>query len=68
MLISEKIRKMLVSEINKLKKLNQSYYLIEALNRIKNDEITLELQNSIRPFIIKEDNLMNMILPVKVEE
>ena len=44
-----------------------SYYLIETLNKINNNDITLEFQNNVRPFIIKEENLTHLILPVKVE-
>lgn len=43
-------------------------YLKEALSRFKSDEITLNLISPMQPITIKEDDMIVLVLPIKVEE
>lgn len=42
-------------------------YLKETLSKFKGDTIELNLVNAMRPIIIKEDDMVALVLPVKVE-
>lgn len=42
-------------------------YLKEALSKFKGDIITLNLVSSMKPITIKEDDMVALVLPVKVE-
>ena len=44
-----------------------SNYLLETLNKFNNDEITLLINGELKPFVIKENELTTLILPVKAE-
>lgn len=43
-------------------------YLKETLSKFKNDTIELNLVTAMRPITIKEDDLVALVLPVKVED
>ena len=45
-----------------------SAYLLETLNKFNDDYVTLLINGELKPFVIKENELTALILPVKVSE
>lgn len=41
-------------------------YLVQALKEFENEKITFEMNGSLQPIIIREDNFLNLILPVRL--